>query len=108
MSESKPHLKPLGEIEETGVPGLVEVLREEGIDAVRHVLWDATGWHRDYSLPAWHDLTTEEQKRIGWEMTVRIEKIICTVLHEAHRRQVEETMETLAGGPEGCYDSRLT
>ena len=44
MSESKPHLKALGEIEETGVPGLVEVLREEGIDAVRDVLWDATGY----------------------------------------------------------------
>ena len=49
MSESKPHLKALGEIEETGVPGLVEVLREEGIDAVRYVLWDATGLYRDYS-----------------------------------------------------------
>jgi hypothetical protein len=30
----------------------VEVLREEGIDVVRHVLWDATGWHRDYYPPA--------------------------------------------------------
>jgi hypothetical protein len=29
-------------------------------------------------------------------MTVRIEKIICTVLPEAHRQQVEETMETLS------------
>ena len=26
---------------------------------------------------------TDEQKRIGWEMAVRIEKIICTVLREA-------------------------
>jgi len=43
----------------------------------------------------------EEQKRIGWEITVRIEKILCTVLHEAHQRQVEETMDTLAEGPEG-------
>jgi hypothetical protein len=106
MSESKPHLKPLGEIEETGVPGLVEVLREEGIDAVRDVLWDATGLYRDYSPSAWRTRASEEQKRIEWEMAVRIEKILCTVLHEAHRRQVEETMETLAGGPEGCYESR--
>ncbi len=44
-----------------------------------------------------------EQKRIGWEMAVRIEKILCTVLHEAHRRQVEEAMETLEEGPEGFY-----
>ncbi len=101
MSESKPHLKPLGEIEEIGVPGLVEVLREEGIDAVRYLLWDASGWHYDYSPSAWHDWAAEEQKRIGWEMAVRVEKIICTVLHGANRRQIEETMETLAGGPEG-------
>lgn len=40
-------------------------------------------------------------------MAVRIEKIIVTVLHEAHKRQVEETMETLAEGPEGFYQSPL-
>jgi hypothetical protein len=33
----------LEEIEKTALPGLNEVLREEGIDAVRHVLWEATG-----------------------------------------------------------------
>jgi hypothetical protein len=37
--------------EREGVLGLVEVLREEGIDAVRYTLWDATGWHRDYGPP---------------------------------------------------------
>jgi hypothetical protein len=42
-----------------------------------------------------------EQKTIGWEMALRIEKILCTVLHEAHKQQVEETMGTLQGGPEG-------
>ena len=46
---------------------------------------------------------TEEQKRIDWEMTVRTEKILCTVLHEAHERQVEETMQSVAEGPEGFY-----
>ena len=107
MKYTPPHLKALEEIEREGVSGLVEVLREEGIDAVRYVLWDATGWHRDYSPPAWRNRATEEQKRIGWEMAVRIEKILCTVLHEAHRRQIEETMETLEEGPEGFYESRL-
>ena len=34
---------------------------------------------------------------------MRIEKIIATVLDEAHKRQVEETMDTLAEGPEGFY-----
>ena len=74
----------------------MEVLREEGIDDVRYALWDATGWHRDYSSPAWRNRATEEQKRKGWEMAVRIEKILCTVLDEAHKRQVEETTETLS------------
>ncbi len=37
-------------------------------------------------------------------MAVRIEKIVCTVLDEAHKRQVEETMDTLSEGPEGFYE----
>lgn len=101
MRDTSPHLKALEEIEREGILGLVEVLREEGIGAVRYVLWDATGWHRDYSPPAWRNRATKEQKRIGWEMAVRMEKILCTVLHEAHRQQVEEAMNTLAEGPEG-------
>jgi hypothetical protein len=109
MKEPPPHLKALEEIEREGIPGLVEVLREESIDAVRYVLWDVTGWHRDYSPAAWRNRATEEQKRIGWEMAVRMEKIICTVLHEAHERQVEEAMDTLAEGPEGrSYSQALT
>jgi hypothetical protein len=36
-------------------------------------------------------------------MAVRIEKILCTVLDEAHERQVEETMDTLSEGLEGWY-----
>jgi hypothetical protein len=38
-------------------------------------------------------------------MAVRIEKIIAAVLDEAHKRQVEETIETLAEGPDGFYAS---
>jgi hypothetical protein len=52
-------------------------------------------------------LTTKEQKRIGWEMAVRIEKIIAIVLREAHERQVEEAMDTLSDGPESLYKSYL-
>jgi hypothetical protein len=36
-------------------------------------------------------------------MPVRIEKIIATVLDEAHERQIEEVMDTLQEGPEGLY-----
>jgi hypothetical protein len=40
-------------------------------------------------------------------MAVRIEKTIVTMLHETHNRQVEETMETFAEGPEEFYKSYL-
>ena len=40
---------------------------------------------------------------MGWEMAVRIEKILCTVLDEAHKQQVEKATETLSEGPEGFH-----
>jgi len=107
MTPTPPHLKALEEIERDGIPGLVEVLREEGLDAVRYVLWDATGWHRDYSPPAWRNRATAEQKKRGWEMAVRIEKILATVLDEAHKRQTEEVTDILSEGPESFYKSYL-
>ena len=55
MKDTPPHLQALEEVERAGIPGLLEVLREEGIDGVRYALWDATGWHRDYSPPAWRN-----------------------------------------------------
>jgi hypothetical protein len=100
VRDTPSHLKALEEIEREGVPDLLEALRQGGIDAVRYALWDATGWHGDYSPPAWRNRATEDQKRIGWETAVRIEKIIAT---EAHQRQVEEVMDTLSEGPEGFY-----
>ena len=48
--------------------------------------------------PAWVNRATAEQKRKGWEIAVRIEKILSTVLQEVHKRQVEETTETLSEG----------
>ena len=41
-------------------------------------------------------------------MWVRMEKIIATVLHEAHERQIEEAMEALGEGPEGFTEATLT
>ncbi len=43
MTEQRTHLKALEEIEREGIPGLVEVLRKEGLDAVRHVFSRAVG-----------------------------------------------------------------
>jgi hypothetical protein len=41
-------------------------------------------------------------------MAARTEKIIlCTVLHEANERRVEEAMDTLSEGPERFYRSYL-
>jgi len=74
---------------------------------VRSALWDATGWHWDYSPPAWRNRATEKQEREGWEMAVRIEKIIATVLREAHERQTEEAMEIVSEGPKGFYRTSL-
>jgi len=37
------HLEALEEIERDGLPGLAEVLHQEGLEAIRYVLWDATG-----------------------------------------------------------------
>lgn len=99
------HLEALEEIERDGLPGLTEVLRQEGLDAARFVLWDLTGWHEEYALTlALRTRVTEEQKRRGWEVFVRIEKILATVLHEVLRQQVEETMEVFSWGSEGFYD----
>jgi hypothetical protein len=86
-----------------GIPGLLGVLREEGIDGVGYVLWHATAWHCDYSPRAWSNRPTEKQKRMGWKMAVRIEKIVAAVLHQAHERQTQEVMDTLSEGPEGFF-----
>jgi hypothetical protein len=66
MSPTPPHLQDLEEIERAGIPGLVEVLREEGIDGVRYALWDATGWHRDFSpLPGATGLPSSRSGSVG-------------------------------------------
>jgi len=44
MKDTPPHLKELEEIEHEGIPGLVEALRQEGLEAVRRTLRDMTGW----------------------------------------------------------------
>jgi hypothetical protein len=43
MNPTPPHLEALEEVERAGIPGLLEMLSEEGIDGVRYALWDATG-----------------------------------------------------------------
>ncbi len=98
VDHSRPHLKTLEEIERDCIPSLVEVLRTEGIDSVRYALWAMARWHECHDPCVWRSRATGEQKRIGWEMWVRMEKIICTVLDEAHKRQIEETMDAWRKG----------
>ncbi len=50
---------------------------------------------------------TGNQKRVGREMWVRMDKIMCAVLREAHERQMEETMGALEDGPGRFYKSYL-
>jgi hypothetical protein len=107
MKDTPRHLKTLEEVERECIPGLVEVLRWEGIEAVRYALFDMTNWHADYDPCIWRSRATEEQKRVGWEMWVRMEKILAVVLNEAYRQQVEETMDALSEGPESFYGKVL-
>jgi hypothetical protein len=67
------------------------------------VLRDTYHQARDYSPPARRNRATAEQKQVGWEIAVRIETILCMVLHEAYMQQVRETMEILDEGPEGYH-----
>jgi hypothetical protein len=51
---------------------------------------------------------TEEYRRIGREMWVRMDKKMCAVLREDDGGQVqEEDMDALEVGPEGFYKSYL-
>ncbi len=77
MKRRPPHLKTLEEIERECIPGLVEVLREEGLEAVRYFLWDLTGWHHNYDPLLWRNRATEEHNRVGWEMWARMDNNVC-------------------------------
>ena len=70
--------------------------------AVRYVLWDATGWHR-IILPrvAQPGHGGAEEEGLGDGGADREDNR--QVLHEAHERQVEETMEVLSKGPDRSY-----
>jgi hypothetical protein len=60
---------------------------------------------KDEASPLTRNRATEEQKRVGSEMAVRIEKIIATALQEAHERQTQEVGDTLSEEPQGFYRS---
>jgi hypothetical protein len=107
MKDTAQHLRTLEEIERDCIPGPVNALREEGLDDVRYFRWDMTGWQRDYDPRVWRDRATEEQERIGWEMWVRMDRIMCAVVREAHERQVEETTDAPEGGTGRFYESYL-
>ena len=72
MIDTPPHLKTLEAIERECLPGLVEVLRWEGIEAVRYALWDMTNWHADYALASGGAGPPRNRKRpagrcgLGW------------------------------------------
>ncbi len=107
MKDTAQHLRTFEEIERDRIPGLVNVLREEGQDAVRYFLWDMSGWHRDHDPCVWRDRATEEQKRISWEIWMRMDRIVCAVLRDVHEPpQVEEKIDTLEDRPGRFYESQ--
>ena len=65
MSDKHLPLKTLEEIEGKPLFGLVDVLLQEGLDAVRYILWDATDCHRYYTvLPP--GVTGQRKSVSGW------------------------------------------
>jgi hypothetical protein len=74
---------------------------------VRYALRDPTDWRKVRSPFAQRNRATEEQKRKGWEMAVRIELILYTLLNESHKRQVQEVIDTLQEGRRACIGIRL-
>jgi hypothetical protein len=96
------HFEVLEEIERNGLPGLVKMLCEEGLEEVRFVLWDLAGWHESHALVLGSE-ATQEQKQWGWEAFVQTEKILVKVLHAALKQQTEETINAVAEGPKGLY-----
>ena len=48
--ETIPRLETLEKIENTCVPDIIGVFREEGLDAASYALFDTTGWHVEYDL----------------------------------------------------------
>ena len=85
------------------MPGLVEVVRGEGIEGVRYALWDMTGWRRDYDPYVRRSRVDEEKRRVGWDMRVRMKKTVASVLHEANKRQVGEATDAIEERPKGFY-----
>jgi hypothetical protein len=61
MKNTPPHLKTLEAVEQECVPGLVELLRWEGLEDVRYALFDMTNWHTDYDPCVWRSRPTVEQ-----------------------------------------------
>ncbi len=65
------------------------------MEGVRYALWDMTRGHEHYDPCVWRSRATAEQKKVSWEMRVRTEKIIATVL--------EETRKKAGGGDDGRF-----
>ena len=101
MSERRPHLKALEEIERTAPPGPVEGLRTGGIEGVGYAPRDATGWHRrNHHSCVWRSRATEEQERDDRKMWVRTEKV-AAVPHEAPERCGSRRLRAPSGGGSG-------
>jgi len=53
-------------------------------------------WHVGYDPYIWQSRATEEQTTAGWEMVVRIEKIVAVLQHDGYNQQqaAERSVQT--------------
>ncbi len=94
------HLVVIEEIEKNHTPGLREILIEDGLEAVKFAMWADTGWHETHDPYVLGDRATEEKKRESWELSLRMKKIMATVLHAEYERMIEEIRQYEHDGPE--------
>ena len=99
-------LEALDKIALNKTPVIREILRQDGFEAVKFYLWEATGWHEDFDPYVLGDDAPDEQKIMGWEMALKIKKIISKALYEEHKQQEEAIHRLTFEGPETFYRER--
>jgi hypothetical protein len=85
---------------------LSNYLRWGLLEELKFTLWELTGWHENYDPEVLGDAATEEQKREGWKMAIRMKKIRARLLQEEHDRLVQEIEQDESDGSEIFYKEK--
>jgi hypothetical protein len=103
MDKKPQYLIAIEEIEKEWIPALRNLLRWELLDEFKFTLWGLSGWHEDYDPYIVDEEATEEQKKEGWEMAIRMKKIMARVMYEEYDRLIQEIELYESEGPEVFY-----